>query len=187
VVCLEPLAEVERALLVVEVLHAPHPEAGGLLLGLLGEHSAQDKTFRQHRLTHQCTSTPLLPHRGCWAHCNPRTAYSSLYTGNGSRNTPLRHPCPHHKPRRGAPTPAHPFSNYPRQGGRPPAPANKNCLSTPTHLQYNKKKLGQGGGGWRGRVRRSGGIAPVEMRNCEESRRFQSSFGWLIISSNGSN
>jgi hypothetical protein len=34
---LEPLAEVEGALLVVEVLHAPHPELGGLLLGL-GEH-----------------------------------------------------------------------------------------------------------------------------------------------------
>jgi hypothetical protein len=29
---LEPLAEVEGALLVVEVLHAPHPELGGLLL-----------------------------------------------------------------------------------------------------------------------------------------------------------
>jgi hypothetical protein len=29
---LEPLAEVERALLVVEVLHAPHPELLGLLL-----------------------------------------------------------------------------------------------------------------------------------------------------------
>ena len=35
---LEPLAEVERALLVVEVLHAPHPELLGLLLRLLGEH-----------------------------------------------------------------------------------------------------------------------------------------------------
>ena len=29
---LEPLSEVERALLVVEVLHAPHPELLGLLL-----------------------------------------------------------------------------------------------------------------------------------------------------------
>ncbi len=34
---LEPLAEVERALLVVQVLHAPHPELLGLLLRL-GEH-----------------------------------------------------------------------------------------------------------------------------------------------------
>ena len=34
---LEPLAEVEGALLVVEVLHAPHPELGGLLL-VGGEH-----------------------------------------------------------------------------------------------------------------------------------------------------
>ena len=33
---LEPLAEVEGALLVVEVLHLPHPELGGLLRG--GEH-----------------------------------------------------------------------------------------------------------------------------------------------------
>ena len=36
----EPLAEVQRALLVVLVLHAPHPEAGGLLgLRKLREHS----------------------------------------------------------------------------------------------------------------------------------------------------
>ena len=35
---LEPLAEVEGALLVVQVLHAPHPELLGLLLGILGEH-----------------------------------------------------------------------------------------------------------------------------------------------------
>jgi hypothetical protein len=34
---LEPLAEVEGALLVVEVLHAPHPKLGGLLL-VGGEH-----------------------------------------------------------------------------------------------------------------------------------------------------
>ncbi len=34
---LEPLAEVERALLVVQVLHAPHPKLLGLLLRL-GEH-----------------------------------------------------------------------------------------------------------------------------------------------------
>jgi hypothetical protein len=35
----EPLAEVQRALLVVLVLHAPHPEAGGLLgLRKLREH-----------------------------------------------------------------------------------------------------------------------------------------------------
>ena len=35
---LEPLAEVEGALLVVEVLHLPHPKLGSLLRG--GEHSA---------------------------------------------------------------------------------------------------------------------------------------------------
>ena len=39
---LEPLAEVERALLVVEVLHAPHPELLGLLLRLLGEHCCNE-------------------------------------------------------------------------------------------------------------------------------------------------
>ena len=38
--CSEPLAEVQGALLVVLVLHAPHPEAGGLLgLRKLREHS----------------------------------------------------------------------------------------------------------------------------------------------------
>jgi hypothetical protein len=37
--CSEPLAEVQGALLVVLVLHAPHPEAGGLLgLRKLREH-----------------------------------------------------------------------------------------------------------------------------------------------------
>ena len=35
---LEPLAEVEGALLVVEVLHAPHPELLGSLLVVGGEH-----------------------------------------------------------------------------------------------------------------------------------------------------
>ena len=39
---LEPLAEVERALLVVEVLHLPHPKLLGLLRG--GEHPAQART-----------------------------------------------------------------------------------------------------------------------------------------------
>ena len=34
----EPLAEVQGALLVVLVLHAPHPEAGSLLLSKLGKH-----------------------------------------------------------------------------------------------------------------------------------------------------
>ena len=35
---LEPLAEVERALLVVEVLHLPHPQLGGLGLSDSLEH-----------------------------------------------------------------------------------------------------------------------------------------------------
>ena len=35
---LEPLAEVQRALLVVEVLHLPHPQLGSLGLGNSGEH-----------------------------------------------------------------------------------------------------------------------------------------------------
>ena len=43
--CLEPLAEVERALLVVQVLHAPHPELLGLLLAILGEHCLQEKAL----------------------------------------------------------------------------------------------------------------------------------------------
>ena len=40
---LEPLAEVEGALLVVEVLHAPHPEGLGLLLVVGGEHLRTEK------------------------------------------------------------------------------------------------------------------------------------------------
>ncbi len=47
---LEPLAEVERALLVVQVLKAPGPELGGLLLSL-GEHSAHKRTFSAHNRT----------------------------------------------------------------------------------------------------------------------------------------
>ena len=43
---LEPLAEVERALLVVEVLHAPHPKLGGLLLGL-GEHYSENHIHKK--------------------------------------------------------------------------------------------------------------------------------------------
>jgi hypothetical protein len=40
----EPLAEVQRALLVVLVLHAPHPEAGGLLgLRKLRKHSEKSE------------------------------------------------------------------------------------------------------------------------------------------------
>ena len=40
----EPLAEVQRALLVVLVLHAPHPEAGGLLgLRKLREHYRSER------------------------------------------------------------------------------------------------------------------------------------------------
>ena len=48
---LEPLAEVEGALLVVEVLHAPHPELGSLLLGL-GEHPASRKEDHCQSRTH---------------------------------------------------------------------------------------------------------------------------------------
>jgi hypothetical protein len=44
---LEPLAEVQRALLVVLVLHAPHPEAGGLLLSKLGKHCKSGKEVRR--------------------------------------------------------------------------------------------------------------------------------------------
>jgi hypothetical protein len=40
---LEPLAEVERALLVVEVLHLPHPQLGGLGLGNGREHFCKRK------------------------------------------------------------------------------------------------------------------------------------------------
>ena len=35
---LKPFTEVERALLVMEILHAPHPQGLGLLLVVGGEH-----------------------------------------------------------------------------------------------------------------------------------------------------
>jgi len=63
---LEPLAEVQGALLVVEVLHAPHPElGGGLLVG--GEHFCTGQRPGQRlRRTHLHTNQgPLhLPSSG---------------------------------------------------------------------------------------------------------------------------
>jgi len=53
---LEPLAEVERALLVVEVLHAPHPELGGLLL-VGGEHFTAEQRGRQPSVKHSHAPT----------------------------------------------------------------------------------------------------------------------------------
>jgi len=64
---LEPLAEVERALLVVEVLHAPHPELGGLLLGL-GEHFCTQKEFRSASRATDKTHMPNLQRRGIPLH-----------------------------------------------------------------------------------------------------------------------
>jgi hypothetical protein len=47
----EPLAEVQRALLVVLVLHTPHPEAGGLLgLRKLREHYMSSWDNPEHNL-----------------------------------------------------------------------------------------------------------------------------------------
>ena len=45
---LKPFAEVERALLVMEILHAPHPQGLGLLLVVGGKHVCQQST---HELT----------------------------------------------------------------------------------------------------------------------------------------
>ena len=45
---LEPLAEVEGALLVVEVLHLPHPQLGGLGLGNSLEHLKQKSSKGQY-------------------------------------------------------------------------------------------------------------------------------------------
>ena len=53
---LEPLTEVEGALLVVEVLHAPHPEGLGLLLVVGGEHSAAQHTTRLRLGVHRRSS-----------------------------------------------------------------------------------------------------------------------------------
>ena len=71
----EPLAEVQRALLVVLVLHAPHPEAGGLLgLRKLREHcKSVEKGVRYRTLqlaskmmrTKQGKQTKLKCRQGC--------------------------------------------------------------------------------------------------------------------------
>ena len=53
---LEPLTEVEGALLVVEILHAPHPEGLGLLLVVGGEHSAAQHTTRLRLGVHRRSS-----------------------------------------------------------------------------------------------------------------------------------
>ena len=62
----EPLAEVQRALLVVLVLHAPHPEAGGLLgLRKLREHymsswdNPEDNLQAPSSLTLESPTRPL--------------------------------------------------------------------------------------------------------------------------------
>ena len=56
---LEPLAEVQGALLVVEVLHAPHPELGGLLL-VGSEHfcTSTRKAQCQQGLAHRTQTRP---------------------------------------------------------------------------------------------------------------------------------
>ena len=56
----EPLAEVQRALLVVLVLHAPHPEAGGLLgLRKLREHCESARNVRCAQIATRCTQGEL--------------------------------------------------------------------------------------------------------------------------------
>jgi hypothetical protein len=81
---LEPLAEVEGALLVVEVLHAPHPELGSLLLGL-GEHfcaRGRRGSRQRHKLLVTLRLSPPAKcklqgrheaRRPCWhiSRCNP--------------------------------------------------------------------------------------------------------------------
>jgi hypothetical protein len=62
---LEPLAEVERALLVVEVLHAPHPELGGLLLGL------REHFCKTPRKIHRQKSRPAVRNNRAQTHAAP--------------------------------------------------------------------------------------------------------------------
>ena len=52
---LKPFTEVERALLVMEILHAPHPQGLGLLLVVGGEHFCQQSTHEQI-VSHACHS-----------------------------------------------------------------------------------------------------------------------------------
>ena len=68
---LEPLAEVEGALLVVEVLHLPHPKLGGLLRG--GEHlptpKGQQRGICGTPTTARARSSQLFQHDfACWIH-----------------------------------------------------------------------------------------------------------------------
>jgi len=68
---LEPLAEVEGALLVVEVLHAPHPElGGGLLVG--GEHLLRARGQRQPLLVGRSMRAKDASNRVCTAPRAPR-------------------------------------------------------------------------------------------------------------------
>ena len=54
---LEPLAEVQRALLVVEVLHLPHPQLGGLGLGNSLEHFSARKRAKIRTDNHDTSSS----------------------------------------------------------------------------------------------------------------------------------
>ena len=156
VVCLEPLAEVERALLVVEVLHAEHPEAGGLLLGL-GEHAAQTQSLWS--ATSQDTNSRHTRHTTAAAPSTfPALLVISPCPTTASARCSLNNRCP---PPKRCPDSAPSFHNYPRQGGRPPAPAHTNRSYTPANFQHNKKNLGQGGGGRRVRAQGRGGIEPA--------------------------
>ena len=95
--CLEPLAEVERALLVVEVLHLPHPQLGGLGLGNGSEHSThmsrcQMTMSGQARTAHCCVGG------GCWQVgykqaknqvSNARCRVATAHEGTAQTQTPL--------------------------------------------------------------------------------------------------
>ena len=81
---LEPLAEVEGALLVVEVLHAPHPELGGLLL-VGGEHFCKEDQASVSKTT-QVGSL-------CNRLSQPRFQISDGHNCCGSCRTTVQHSC----------------------------------------------------------------------------------------------
>ena len=88
---LEPLAEVEGALLVVQVLHAPHPQGLGLLLADLREHRVfwSWETRGEERRSEMATEASTRPTEHAQQHTrtltHPRTARTHKHTWGGQQ------------------------------------------------------------------------------------------------------
>jgi len=98
---LEPLAEVEGTLLVVEVLHAPHPELGGLLL-VGGEHFCADTQVSRQARGQQPRNYYCMPEPKGWrgAHCHvSNNAFNDREPATASLHGPTWRPHAH-RPRK---------------------------------------------------------------------------------------